>query len=138
MKKYMRDIVGPGVEPRPKNREDVAMRYRITTNGIRYRVEHLLAVSILRWAAENKEEWVPVSDGFSSLMFAENQMAREIDIEWDHYTEWKPIEDKCICTHICDCQSPDSNPAMVSNECPIHNDDPDPSPECPVHKEGKI
>lgn len=134
----MRDIFGGGIEPYPKSREDVAKRYRITTNGIRYRVEHLFVVSPLRWASKDQEEWLPVSNGFPSLMFAENQMTKEIDAEWDQYMEWKPIEDKCICTKVCDCQSPDTNPALVSMECPIHNDDPDPNPECPIHKDGKI
>jgi len=45
----------------------------------------------------------------------------------------------CICPKICDCQNPPSGdgigdgPYGVSNYCPIHNDDPDPDPECPIH-----
>ena len=138
MRNYMRDIFGGGIEPRPKNRKDVAKRYRITTNGTLYRIEHLFAVSPARWASKDKEEWVPVSDGFTNPRFVKDKMERSIYLDWSEYTEWKPIEDKCICTKVCDCQAPDGNPAMVSNECPVHNDDPDPNPECPIHKEGRI
>lgn len=42
---------------------------------------------------------------------------------------------KCLCPQVCDCQSPDTNPALVSSECPVHNWDPKPNPECPVHSE---
>lgn len=37
---------------------------------------------------------------------------------------------KCICTRVCDCQSPDTNPAGCSNECPEHNSIQMPSDEC--------
>lgn len=36
----------------------------------------------------------------------------------------------CICTRSCDCQAPDDEPALISNECPEHNFHPEPSPEC--------
>lgn len=43
----------------------------------------------------------------------------------------------CICTGICDCANPEpADPnavALVSNECPVHNLNPRPHPECPVH-----
>jgi len=47
----------------------------------------------------------------------------------------------CICTKVCDCQSPPPDDWdgegdhcwLMSNECPIHNDFPDPNPECPIH-----
>ncbi len=41
----------------------------------------------------------------------------------------------CICTETCDCQNPEpaSGARLVSMECPIHNENPYPNPECPVH-----
>lgn len=39
----------------------------------------------------------------------------------------------CACPDVCDCQSPDTEPALVSNECPEHNMDPRPASGCPVH-----
>ena len=42
--------------------------------------------------------------------------------------------DECICTRVCDCQSPDSEPALCSNECPEHNFIPQPHPECNMEK----
>lgn len=39
----------------------------------------------------------------------------------------------CTCPTECDCASPDTNPALKSMHCPIHNDDPDPNPDCPRH-----
>lgn len=44
----------------------------------------------------------------------------------------------CICPLRCDCQSPDTNPALVSDNCPVHNFRPDPYPDCPaeVHRNG--
>lgn len=47
---------------------------------------------------------------------------------------------RCICTKACDCQNPpptnwDGKDGVyhTSEECPIHNVYPDPSPECPIH-----
>jgi len=37
----------------------------------------------------------------------------------------------CTCPTKCDCQ--DYERGLVSNECPIHNNEPQPSPECPQH-----
>lgn len=49
-------------------------------------------------------------------------------------------ESKCICTKTCDCQDPEGKlngsnggVCLKSNECPIHNDEPDPHPDCKVH-----
>lgn len=39
----------------------------------------------------------------------------------------------CSCPDDCDCQSPDTEPALVSMECPVHNLTPQPSRTCPVH-----
>ena len=51
----------------------------------------------------------------------------------------------CICPTECDCQRPPpDDPAErdgvygVSESCPIHNDDPDPHPECPLHGHPEI
>ena len=38
---------------------------------------------------------------------------------------------KCTCTKVCDCQ--DYEKGLVSNECPVHNVNPQPSPNCPAH-----
>lgn len=46
----------------------------------------------------------------------------------------------CICPEECDCQNPppenwDGKNGVygVSNECPVHNLNPRPHPDCPVH-----
>lgn len=41
----------------------------------------------------------------------------------------------CTCPKECDCENPDppSGAALVSMGCPIHNHNPRPHPECPVH-----
>ena len=46
----------------------------------------------------------------------------------------------CTCTKVCDCENPppddwDGKEGAwhVSNECPIHNINPRPNPECPVY-----
>jgi hypothetical protein len=47
------------------------------------------------------------------------------------------IEDllKCICTRECDCQNPSGEGVKhVSNECPEHNDNQKPNPECSSKK----
>ena len=43
---------------------------------------------------------------------------------------------ECICTKVCDCESPDTEPALCSNECPIHNiyPYPQPHPDCMMDK----
>ena len=47
---------------------------------------------------------------------------------------------KCTCPTKCDCQNPppenwDGKKGVyhVSNYCPVHNDSPNPDPECPIH-----
>ncbi len=44
----------------------------------------------------------------------------------------KEKSDECTCTRTCDCQcpEPENGVALISNECPIHNDVPAPSPRC--------
>jgi hypothetical protein len=37
----------------------------------------------------------------------------------------------CTCPTECDCQSYDAG--LVSNECPIHNENPQPAIDCPQH-----
>lgn len=60
------------------------------------------------------------------------------------FKKWFKI---CICTKVCDCQNPppdgwDGKDGvwLVSNECPIHNDFPDPNPECTAkrHRNGAL
>lgn len=54
--------------------------------------------------------------------------------------------DDCVCPTRCDCQSPDTEPAGVSNSCPVHNLKPSPvegypwqmCPECAEEIEGPI
>lgn len=42
----------------------------------------------------------------------------------------------CTClVDECGCESPDTNPALISDECPIHNFNPYPNWECPIHGE---
>jgi len=54
----------------------------------------------------------------------------------------KPDEQECICTKICDCQNPEpkSGVALLSNECPVHNDNPRANPDCKadIHNNGVI
>ena len=47
---------------------------------------------------------------------------------------------RCTCSEECDCQNPppdglDGRDGIyhVSNECPVHNDNPKLNPDCPVH-----
>lgn len=57
---------------------------------------------------------------------------------WEHFGnnggDWMEHA-LCICRADCDCQNPepDEGTALVSNECPIHNYNPRPNPQCPVH-----
>jgi len=46
----------------------------------------------------------------------------------------------CTCTQECDCQNPPpadwdgkNGSWGISNHCPIHNEHPEPNPNCPVH-----
>lgn len=50
---------------------------------------------------------------------------------------------KCICSQVCDCANPPPEgwegkhgAWAVSEHCPIHNKNPKPSPDCPVHGRG--
>jgi len=50
---------------------------------------------------------------------------------------------ECICTTVCDCENPkpaNDGVLLVSNECPMHNDNPQPHPECEaeVHCNGAL
>jgi len=48
----------------------------------------------------------------------------------------------CTCTKKCDCEYPppddwdgkEGGPWLISNECPIHNENPYPNPDCPIHE----
>lgn len=49
-------------------------------------------------------------------------------------------ENACVCTKKCDCQNPPPDNRKAeggvfhsSQECPIHNFNPSPNPDCPVH-----
>ena len=43
--------------------------------------------------------------------------------------EWFDTKNNnCICTRLCDCESPENG--RMSNECPIHNDIPQPDTDC--------
>jgi len=50
----------------------------------------------------------------------------------------------CTCPKECDCQNPPPDDGSgkkddvyhLSNECPVHNLYPRPSPDCPVHNVG--
>jgi len=52
----------------------------------------------------------------------------------------KQIMKICICPKDCDCENPESKDgvALVSNLCPIHNDNPYPDSDCTakVHHNG--
>jgi hypothetical protein len=54
--------------------------------------------------------------------------------------EGAPFELLCTCTQECDCQNPPpadwdgkNGSWGISNHCPIHNEHPEPNPNCPVH-----
>ena len=38
---------------------------------------------------------------------------------------------ECTCPQECDCQAPETG--LMSNHCPIHNEEPEPYPDCPQH-----
>ena len=50
--------------------------------------------------------------------------------------KWYSRKYVCICTKVCDCQSPATG--HFSNECPKHNDRPHPHPNCNaiIHSNG--
>jgi hypothetical protein len=45
---------------------------------------------------------------------------------------------RCTCPQVCDCQSPDTNPGLCSNNCPEHNLHPLVTPDCSAnhHRNG--
>ncbi len=47
---------------------------------------------------------------------------------------------KCTCPKTCDCQNPEPADGVAgkSNSCPVHNLNPDPDPNCPIHGEKTI
>ena len=45
------------------------------------------------------------------------------------------VDSNCICTRVCDCAHPEprqGEAAGISNECPVHNDQPQAHRECPA------
>lgn len=51
-------------------------------------------------------------------------------------------QNQCLCPQDCDCQNPPpddwdqetgSGVWHTSEMCPVHNDYPEPNPECPLH-----
>lgn len=44
----------------------------------------------------------------------------------------RSVSPACICPTECDCAAPEHGNKSMS--CPIHNDRPDPDPECPQHQ----
>jgi hypothetical protein len=49
---------------------------------------------------------------------------------------------ECICADKCDCARPNPGPGLIglfSQECPIHNEDPEPNPSCraSIHRGGQ-
>lgn len=46
-------------------------------------------------------------------------------------TQLNQAQNNCICPKTCDCQ--DFEEGLISNECPVHNDYPNPTRDCPVH-----
>ena len=58
----------------------------------------------------------------------------------DWFLEQEEADPLCTCPKECDCQNPppddwngENGVYHVSNECPIHNDNPQPRADCPVH-----
>lgn len=38
--------------------------------------------------------------------------------------------ESCICPETCDCEAPNRNSALISNNCPFHNERPEPVADC--------
>ncbi len=58
------------------------------------------------------------------------------------YEKGKEFVSQCLCPTKCDCQNPppenwDGKDGIyhISESCPIHNQDPQPNPDCSVHGE---
>jgi hypothetical protein len=75
-----------------------------------------------------------------SLSVEISSSSESVDLVMDIKT-WKAVAEKvlgrvadlqrCTCPKACDCE--DIGRGLFSNECPIHNDYPQPAPDCPVH-----
>jgi hypothetical protein len=55
-------------------------------------------------------------------------------------TDHTLLSEECTCPKACDCENPPpddwdgkNGTYHISNSCPIHNENPEPDPDCPVH-----
>lgn len=90
------------------------------------------------------------NEEFPKRFFSEELQKMDIFIEIEEHqakkgitisiTKGRPFELYCTCPQECDCQNPPpqnwdgvSGNWGISNYCPIHNEHPEPNPECPIH-----
>jgi len=71
-----------------------------------------------------------------ALAVQEATFLEEVSVSGDKVPKFKYLGEEfvhkeCICPTGCDCQTPDDG--LFSNLCPIHNEDPEPDEECPIH-----
>lgn len=72
-----------------------------------------------------------------SLMNKQDKLKKKIDTITHFGNLCKRREEsRCICVRECDCEHPEplSGAALVSHECPEHNDTQKPHPECRAEK----
>ncbi len=87
----------------------------------------------------------PINQWSLNFGTAAIKLARAVEDFQKHQTEFESLfeqlkETGCICPKECDCENPPpddwdgvSGSFGVSEECPIHNDNPRVAPDCPVH-----
>lgn len=81
--------------------------------------------SIIRPTAN--ERWI-VQETPHDLLDIFSTIAEKTNTDLNSPQPRSPI---CTCPTSCDCACP--NDGLMSNECPIHNDHPQPNPDCPQH-----
>lgn len=58
------------------------------------------------------------------------ELAKDYDVSEEAVRMALDAGETCTCPTECDCQQP---PTHLSNECPIHNENPYPAHDCPIH-----
>ena len=82
-----------------------------------------------------------VEEDLESIKTSIDYISRASDkpiLEYQYFLDIEKANEKCTCPKVCDCENPpipDGYEGIfhISNECPIHNDNPDPNPDCPIH-----
>lgn len=109
-------------------------------NALRHDIDRLLAdrAELVALVGDMDAELALLSDG--------EQCDHDVGICWcplyrlrDRAKAVTGKASACTCPTECDCENPEPErgPALVSQECPVHNFRPRPAPGCPVHDRAK-